>query len=135
MPGTSIGTKEAETYLKERKRGVGRWRAGKVFFEKGMKSSYVLVFERAFQAAVDRGKAIFADAGDQRLNGISWIHSVTGEKEHPILSFNQYCLEHRKNAICITRFSIHSFGENKAGKKNPHNNANRSSSKDLIDSW
>ena len=106
-----------------------------MFFEKGMKSSYVLAFEKAFQAAVDQGKAIFADAGDQCLNGIGWIHSVTGQKEHPIVSFNQYCLDHRVNAICITRFSIHKFGENKAGKKKPHNNANRFLGKDVIDSW
>ncbi len=94
-----------------------------------------MAFEKAFQAAVDQGKATFPDAGDQQLNGIDWIHSVTGQKEHPIVSFNQYCLDHRVNAICITRFTIHKFGENKSGKKKPHNNVNRPLGKDLIDSW
>jgi len=135
LPGTSIGTKEAETYLEQREEGVGKWKAGKVFFEKGMKANYVLGFEKAFQTVLDRAKAIFSASGDSSLTGTSWIQSLTGESTNPILSLNQYCLEHGVNAICITRFSIHLFTTKSEGIKVPHNIGNRSDRKVFIDSW
>lgn len=114
---------------------MGKWRAGRVFFEKGMSENYVLGLYKAFQTAVDRAKAIFSGLGDSRLTGTAWIQSLTGSYERPILSLNQYCLENRVNAICMTRFSIHLFKENNSGMKVPHNNVDCEQIKVVIDFW
>ena len=114
---------------------MGKWRAGRVFFEKGLSKNYVLGLDKAFQTAVDRAKAIFSGCGDLRLTGTAWIQSLTGSCERPILSLNQHCLENRVNAICITRFSIHFFREKCSGNRVPHNNVNCEIKKVVIDSW
>lgn len=122
LPGTSIGTQEAESYLQLREGGQGRGRAARVFSgEKAMSPNHPPVLDRAFRVAVDRAKAIFVGQADVRLEGSAWVDSLTGETGHPILSLNQYCLEHRVNGICLTRYCIHLFGDKGARGPVPHN--------------
>ena len=79
------------------------------------------VLGRAFRVAVERGKAIFATQAERGLSGIVWVQALTGEMGYPIESLNQYCLEHRVNGICLTRYPIHLFGGKGAGAAAPHN--------------
>ena len=136
LPGTTIGTEEAETYIKRREQGLGRQRASQVFSgEKAMSVNHPAALDRAFRVAVDRSKAIFSEKADIRLSGCAWIEALTGSKERPMVSLNQYCLEHRVNGICLTRFSIHLFPEHTARSRVPHDNGFRHRFKLIIDSW
>jgi hypothetical protein len=136
VPGTSIGTEEAEAYITLREQRNGRRKAAKVFNgEKAMSENYPAVLDKAFRTAVDRAKAIFSGKVDERLQGTAWIEKLTGQRERPIVSLNQYCLEHQVNCICLTRFRIHLFRKNTPGSPTPHNNGAWHCWKVVVDSW
>lgn len=135
LPGTSIGTEEAESYLLLREGGWGRGRASRVFRgEKAMSPNHPSVLDRAFRVAVDRARAIFMGCTDERLQGIGWVEALTGETSHPLLSLNQYCLEHRVNGICLTRYGIHLFREKAARAPAPHNSGSAALWRVVVDS-
>jgi len=102
---------------------------------KAMSQNHPAVLDKAFQVAVDRAKAIFPGRADGRLRGSAWIEALTGETAQPMLSLNQYCLEHRVNGICLTRFSLHLFRQKGAGAPNPHNPGSARIWKVVVDSW
>ena len=137
LPGTSIGTKEAEAYIRRREQGQGRRKASKVFSgEKAMSRNHPTVLDKAFGVAVLRAKAIFSGmAVDNRLAGTAWIEALTGQNAQPIASLNQYCLEHVVNGICLTRFVIHLFRHTKGGICCPLNNGAPRRWKVVIDFW
>jgi hypothetical protein len=107
-----------------------------VFSEaKAMSTSYPAVLDEAFRVAVDRAKAIFAGQVNDGLQGCAWIEALSGETDQPIVSLNQYCLEHQVNGVCLTRYSIHLFRENKVRVNVPHNPGAAQIFKVVIDSW
>jgi len=135
LPGTSIGTAEAEEYIRRREQGQGRGKASKVFSgDKTMSRNYPAVLDKAFQRAVARAKAIFSGAVvDNRLQGTAWIEALTGQHTQPIASLNQYCLEHQVNGICLTRFNSHLFSHTTGGIRLPLNNGAARRWKVLVD--
>ena len=102
---------------------------------KAMSANHPAVLDEAFRVAVDRAKAIFAVQVDDGLQGCAWIEALTGEKDQPIVSLNQYCLEHRVNGVCLTRYTIHLFRENTTRVNVPHNPGAARIFKMVIDSW
>jgi len=108
LPGTSIGTEEAQIYIQLREQGHGRRRAS---------------------------KAIFAGQADERLTGCAWIVSLTGERDQPMMGLNQYCLEHRVNGVCLTRYPIHLFRDRSSRIRVSHNHGSARIFKLVIDSW
>ncbi len=109
-----------EEYLELREQGVGRGRAGKNLFELGMSKTNCYSLDKTFKRAVARAKSLFKDSGDPRKAGISWIQEVTGNKEHPILSLNQFCLDNGANAVCFSRVTIIIFRKKNAKKRFSH---------------
>jgi len=72
VPGTSIGTKEAEAYTKLREQGQGRRKASKVFNgKKRMSVNHPTVLDRSFHTVMERGKAIFQWGGEYTVSGHS----------------------------------------------------------------
>ena len=125
-----------EAYLKLREQGHGRGRAAGVFgSEKAMSVNHPVVLDRAFRVTVERAKAIFVGQGDVQLHGIAWVQSLTGQKDRPLRNLNQYCLEHRVNGMCLTRYPIHLFREKAPGSAPPHNPGSTARWKVVIDSW
>jgi hypothetical protein len=136
LPGTSIGTEEAQIYIQLREQGYGRRRASKVFSgAKKMSPNHPAVLDKAFQVAVDRAKAIFSGQADERLVGCAWIASLTGETDQPVMGLNQYCLEHRVNGVCLTRYPIHLFRDRSSRIRVSHNHGVSRIFKLVIDSW
>jgi hypothetical protein len=121
LPGTSIGTAEAEAYLKERDEGVGRGTAGAKLLEAGMSERYPSHLDRMFSTAVARAKVLFPEAADPTLHGMSWVVQAVGTDERPILALNRYCLEHRRNCLCFCRASIIIFALRSAAWAASHN--------------
>ena len=102
---------------------------------KAMSTNHPAVLDEAFRVAVDRAKAIFAVQVDDGLQGCAWIEALTGEKDQPVVSLNQYCLEHQVNGLCLTRYTIHLFRENKVRVNVAHNPGAARIFKVVIDSW
>jgi len=121
LPGTSIGTAEAEAYLLEREAGAGRGKAGAKLLEQGVSERYPKQLDRMFQTAVARGKALFPEAADSKLQGLSWVVQTVGNSERPIWALNRFCLEHRRNCLCFSRASILIFNFHSAGRLASHN--------------
>ena len=121
LPGTTIGTEEVEGYLELREQGVGRSRAGEKLLELGMSETYCYYLDKTFKKAVARAKSLFKDAGDPRTAGICWIQEVTGNKGHPILSLNQFCIDNGVNAVCFSRTTIIIFRKKRAKNRFSHN--------------
>jgi hypothetical protein len=136
LPGTSVGIEEAQIYIQLREQGQGRRKASKLFSgTKEMSTNHPAVLDKAFRVAVDRAKAIFAGQADERLEGCAWIASLTGEVDQPMVRLNQYCLEHRVNGVCLTRYPIHLFRDRRARIRVPHNSGAARTFKLAIDSW
>jgi hypothetical protein len=110
LPGTSIGTKEAEAYLEGRHRGQSRAKAGRLLAGRAMGERYLKQLERMLARALARAKAIFRQAADERLEGRTWIDAVCGPTDRPIFELNQYALAHGVNAIFCCRAPILLFG-------------------------
>tara|TARA_Y100000310_G_C20413109_1_gene683012 strand:- start:95 stop:493 length:399 start_codon:yes stop_codon:yes gene_type:complete len=121
LPGTSIGTEEAEAYLIERERGAGRFSASQVLDGLGVGPRYPKQLDRMLVTAVSCAKALFPDAADNQLTGLCWIRSATGQADRPLWSLNRYALEHGYNCICFCRASIIIFSSVTASSASSHN--------------
>jgi hypothetical protein len=71
LPGTSIGTEEAEAYLAARDRGVGRGRALKELEAPGVGGEYGRRLEKLLAVAVSRAKALGDEEPASELNGLA----------------------------------------------------------------
>ena len=106
LPGTSIGTEEAEAYLGGREAGQSRRIAGSELLRGGLSPDYPKALEKMLAVAVNRGKSLFA-RGEQVAGGLRWIESVCGPTDRrPLFAINRYCIEHGVNALCFSRASI-----------------------------
>ena len=121
LPGTSIGTAEAETYLLQRESGVGRGKAGARLLELGVSRRYPKQLDRMFATAIAQAKALFPEAADSKLTGMGWVARALGETGRPVWALNRFCLEHRHNCLCFCRASIIIFELRTAGRRVSHN--------------
>lgn len=121
LPGTSIGTEDAEAYLIDRASGLGRGSAGKGFLTLGTSTRYPKQLERMFATAISRGKAIFPEAAGERLSGMEWVTAVVGENRRPLWSLNRFSLAHRVNCLCFCRASVIGFSPHSARSRSSHN--------------
>jgi hypothetical protein len=110
LPNTSIGTEEAEKYLKARASGTSRSRAARCLLERGLSSDYPRRLERRLEVAVTRGKALWPHEGRHDLQGLAWMDSLCGGQARPLLAVNTFALSHGVNALCFCRSSILLFG-------------------------
>jgi hypothetical protein len=120
LPGSSVGTAEAEGYLMARERGVGRGRAAVELLRRGMSEGYPKHLERMFATAITRAKAVLTDYGDGRLQGLAWVRSVVGHVEHPLVELNRICLAHGANGVCFCRASILVFSRTSTRRLTSH---------------
>lgn len=121
LPGTSIGTEEAEKYLVARAKGTGRTTASAELERFSVSDRYPKQLDKMFFKAVAQAKALFAESVDLKPTPMAWVQSLVGEKERPLWSLNQYCLAHGYNCICFCRASIIRFSATTAGSRASHN--------------
>jgi len=122
LPGTSIGTKEAEEYLSARAEGIGRKAASSSLRAMGVGKRYPKQLERMFFRAVSQAKALFSlSFVDPRLPPLQWVQELLSTAERPLYSLNLYCLSHSYNCLCFCRASIISFAETNAAAAVSHN--------------
>jgi len=134
LPGTSIGTREAERYLIARAEGVSRGQAARGLLARGLKEGYPKALERMLEVAISRGKMLFPAAADPEASGLAWVEALCGATSRPLLSLNQYALEHGVNALCFCRASILVFGRNRIQDQISHNQGSAAAEAPLVDS-
>jgi hypothetical protein len=134
LPNTSIGTDEANRYLKERASGQSRARAGRCLLQRGLSGDYPRRLERMMDVAVARGKAVWLQAGRQHLQGLEWMSSVCGGHDRPLLAMNLFALQHGVNALCFCRSSILLFGRSAVHRRRSHNRGTAADEDRPIDS-
>jgi hypothetical protein len=134
LPGTSIGTAEAEEYLMERHRGASRSKAAKGFLRRGLKDSYPKHLEKMFRVAVSRAKALFPTAADVELGELEWIWAVCGKAEQPLTDLNRFCLDGGMAPVCFCRSSILVFDRRRIAGVSSHNLLSTEGSAAFIDS-
>jgi len=106
VPGMSLGREEAERCLEARAGGATRPAAASELMERGWEIRVGKRLERKLATAVERGKALWPEAADERLESRGWIKAVCGAAEQPIGRMNGFALEHAVNAICFCRAPI-----------------------------
>ena len=106
LPGTSIGTEEAEEYLLARQKGTGRGTAAKGLQEQGLSDRYAKQLDLMFAAAVNRAKALFPQVDATVQDPMSWVTAAVGATDTPLLSLNRHCLAKHFNCLCFCRSSI-----------------------------
>lgn len=106
VPGTSLGTEQAEASLLSRSERTSRREAGAGLVEQGMEGRTGRRLEKMLDTAVARAKAIWPQAAELSLHGLAWIAAVCGRVDHPIVGLNRWALAHGVNAICFCRSSI-----------------------------
>lgn len=121
LPGTSIGTEEAEEYLLARAEGTGRTTASAKLKCFGVGDRYPKQLDRMFFKAVAQAKALFAESDCLHPTPMEWVQSLVGKGERPLWSLNRYCLAHGYNCICFCRASIIKFSSATAGSRASHN--------------
>lgn len=135
LPGTSIGTEEAERYLAARSRGASRAQAGRELLACGVNEGYPKALEGMLETAVKRGKALFARAADPRLYELAWIEAVCGAAARPLFRLNRYALAHGVNALCFCRCTILLFGRTGAGGRVSHKQGSAPGFRPPVDFW
>jgi hypothetical protein len=110
LPGTSIGTCEAQQYLLGRARGLSRAQAGAGLLGQGLHAGYPKQLERRFATAVQQAKALWPEAAVPSLSGLEWVTSACRDSARPLFALNRFALERGVNAICFCRASILLFG-------------------------
>ena len=135
LPGTSIGTEEAERYLTARHNGVSRSKASRQLLSLGVGAEYPRRLERRLEVAINRGKALLAGSGEPELGGLEWIGSVCGPTDRPLYDLNRYALGRGVNGLCFCRSTIHLFSRVAVFGRFSHNRASAANAMGPIDSW
>ena len=121
LPGTSIGTEEAEAYLIARAEGVSRAKAGGGLRARGMSEDYPRRLERMFAAAVHIGKALLSGVGEVEQHGLAWVGSVCGVSDRPLWGINCFGLDHQVNGLCFCRRWLLAYRRTAVGGQVSHN--------------
>ncbi|TVQ41574.1 MAG: hypothetical protein EA384_00130 [Spirochaetaceae bacterium] len=121
LPGTSIGTEEAEAYLIARAEGVSRGKAGGILRAHGMSEGYPKRLERTFAATVQIGKALLGGMGEVEQHGLAWVHSVCGGTQRPLYQINTFGMDHGLNGLCFCRRWLLKYDRFAVGGQRSHN--------------
>lgn len=101
LPHTSIGTKEAEEYLKTTHPKMYR----SIFTEKGMSRRYTDSLAKTLSRGMSRAKAIFTHRGDHTIALQKWFLSAFPVNS-PILDCNRKCPDRGCNPVFCSRITI-----------------------------
>jgi hypothetical protein len=121
LPGTSIGSEEAESYLNDREAGVGRGTASQGFRHLRLSPGYGKHLERMFSTAISQAKALFPEVAGALVSGLQWVHAAVGTTDRPLWLLNRFSLAHGYNCLCFCRASILSFSSRSARSRVSHN--------------
>lgn len=121
LPGTSIGTEEANHYMKERSRGISQVKSSSLFTSQGMSSKYGVSLEKRFQLAHRKAQSLFPDATDLFHNPAHLFTLNRENEENIVLTINYQFSERGYNPLYFSRNNILRIREIKLGPGIPLN--------------
>jgi len=121
LPGTSIGTAEANEYMYCRQNGVSQKTASEIFTTKGMSQRYGIRFEKRMMAARHKAMALFSDKKNILHNPLLLFNSRDESTLPAIQLVNYQFLKAGYNPLFFSRRNILRVRENKLGKGLPLN--------------
>ncbi len=121
LPGTSIGTEEADKYIDLRLNGVSQVKASKIFISLGMSKKYGIIFERRMKSSVQKAMAIFPHPNDILHNPLLLFQYKEELSGPVILTINNLFLQRGCNPLLFSRNNILMIREIKSGKDPPLN--------------
>lgn len=121
LPGTSIGTDEADKYLKSRQAGVSQTKASQSFIELGMSQKYGVSLEKKFIRANRKAMVLFPKEDDILHNPIVLFAIVENQCDSTIRLVNSLFLKRGYNPLYFSRRNILRIRELKTGTQLPLN--------------
>ena len=121
LPGTSIGTAEADRYLRLRQKEVSQKKAAQVFIDLGMNRNYGISLEKKFKQANRKAMVLFSRDRDILSNPLFLFQSDENPYDSPILTVNSLFLKRGYNPLYFSRNNILRIREIKTGKTLPLN--------------
>lgn len=121
LPGTSIGTAEANEYMYCRQDGISQKAASKVFTSRGMSRKYGIRFEKMMTGAKQRAMALFPDGKSILHSPLLLFNSRDRSTTHAIQFVNSMFLKEGYNPLFFSRRNILRIRENKQGRALPLN--------------
>lgn len=133
LPGTSIGTAEANKYMNCRQKGISQKVASEVFTSRGMSRKYGIRFEKMMDVANQRAMALFPD-GKSILHNPLLLFNSTISSTLVIPFVNSMFLKEGYNPLYFSRRNILRVRENKLGRVVPLNKGAIWSDIEILDS-
>lgn len=121
LPGSSIGTKEADMYMNLRTKGISQQKASHVFTHRGMNRNYGVNLEKKFLNANRKATVLFPDKTDILHNPCRLFNTRENPKTSVILYVNHLFLARGYNPLYFSRNNILRIREIKTGKRFPLN--------------
>ena len=121
LPGTSIGTAEADKYLSARIKNVSQKKAAPIFTDQGMNRDYGIRLEKKFKQANRKAMVLFHGETDILHNPLLLFLSDENPYNSPILAVNSLFLKRGYNPLYFSRNNILRIREIKTGKALPLN--------------
>ena len=121
LPGTSIGTQEADDYMKARARGVSQTKGAVIFTKCGLNQKYGISLEKRFSLAHQKSRALFPDTNDPFHNPVDLFFLNRENDENMVLSVNHRFSGRGFNPLYFSRSNILMVRENKLGVRLPLN--------------
>lgn len=134
VPDRSVGTKEIEDYIKNRKQEKSRKKAWEGNLEGKVSEKYLRFIEKGLEATIKKGKVILAKYENLEKEGIEWIGAIVGNLLRPIFTINCICLANNINPIFFSRSSIIFFSLKSMKRRFSLNPGTTNPYIDLIDS-
>lgn len=121
LPGTSIGTEEADRYLHSRQNGISQTKASKSFIDLGMSQKYGVSLEKKVKQANRKAMVLFPKEDDILHKPILLFGAVENQCDSAIRMVNSLFLEQGYNPLYFSRNNILRIREIKTGTKLPLN--------------
>jgi len=121
LPGTSIGTAEANKYMELREKGVSQKTASQIFTDLGMGNHYGIDFEKKYRLANKKALVLFPEERDILHNPSLLFASKDYQNNSVILKVNHLTLQMGYNPLYFSRNNILRIREIKTGNRLPLN--------------
>lgn len=121
LPGTSIGTEEADEYMNLRSKEVSQNKASKLFVSFGLSEKYGNSIEKRFNLSNHKAMALFPDNKDVLHNPFLLFTPPQDIKSSAVLKVNHLFLKRGYNPLYFSRNNILRIREIKQGSRFPLN--------------
>ena len=134
LPGTSIGSPEADRYMKLRLSGSSQKEVSEIFTNRGLDEKYGISLEKKFTYASRKSQVLFPCENDLLHYPLLLFQSETADSTNIITAINCLFLKRGFNPLYFSRNNILRIRELKTGKSFPLNQEGVCPNCEILDS-